>query len=294
MSMILRQSTINARGRLLDLSSPILMGVLNITPDSFYDGGAYDSVEDSVVHASKMIAEGAHVIDIGGMSSRPGAEMIDASEEVDRIAPVIERILKVEPDAIISIDTIYAATAREGLQLGAHILNDISGGRFDEEIVAVAAEYGAPFICMHMQGIPRTMQVEPAYDNVARDILQFFVERVSVLRDAGVKDIILDPGFGFGKTAAHNFQLLQKLGVFRFLELPILAGISRKSMVCRVLNISPKEALNGSTALHMLALQNGAGILRVHDVKEAQEVIRLYNFYESIKNQNDRTTTHAL
>jgi len=282
-----RQSTINARGQLLDLREPIVMGVLNITPDSFYDGGVHDTVADSVTHASSMIAEGASIIDIGGMSSRPGSEVIESSEEVDRIAPVIEGILKNHPEAIISIDTIHSDTARKTLELGAHIVNDISGGRYDEDMIAVVSEYGAPFICMHMQGMPKTMQVEPDYLDVVHDVLQFFVERVSVLREAGVKDVILDPGFGFGKTNEHNYQLLQKLGVFRFLELPILVGISRKSMICRILNLPAKDALNGTTALHMLALQNGAGILRVHDVKEAKEVVRIHDYYKRVTNQND-------
>ena len=286
-----RQSTINARGRLLDLSGPIVMGVLNITPDSFYNGGADATVEDAVIHASRMVAEGAHVIDIGGMSSRPGADLITSTEEVDRIAPVIEGILKAQPDTIISVDTIHADTARTAMELGAHMINDISGGRYDEDIIAVAAEYGAPFICMHMQGMPMTMQVDPVYNDVVHDVLQFFVERIAVMRKAGVKDIILDPGFGFGKTDVHNYNLLQKLGVFSFLELPILVGISRKSMICRILNVPPAEALNGTTALHILALQNGAGILRVHDVKEAREVIRIHTYYEGILRQNEVATT---
>lgn len=286
-----RQSTINARGRLLDLSDPIIMGVLNITPDSFYDGGRHNTVEDSVLHASKMIEEGAQIIDIGGMSSRPGSDVVDSPEELDRIAPVVEGVLKAQPDAVISVDTIHAETARIVMQLGAHMINDISGGRFDEDMISVSAEYGAPFICMHMQGMPKTMQVKPVYNEVVHDVLQFFVERISEMRSAGVKDIILDPGFGFGKTDTHNYQLLQKLGVFRFLELPILVGISRKSMICKVLNVTPKDALNGTTALHMLALQNGAGILRVHDVKEAQEVIRIHGHYESMKSLNDVAAT---
>ena len=286
--------TINCKGKLIDLSSPKVMGILNITPDSFYDGGARTTSEDSVNHAVKMIDEAAHIIDIGGMSSRPGADTIDSSEEIDRIVPVIEGILEVQPDTILSVDTIHASTARVSMELGAHMINDISGGRHDEEIIDVAAEYGAPFICMHMQGMPRTMQVEPAYDDVVHEVLQYFVERIDVLRGAGVKDVILDPGFGFGKTVAHNYQLLQKLGVFRFLELPILVGISRKSMITRVLNIAPAEALNGTSALHMLALQNGAGILRVHDVKEAKEVMRIHEFYESVKRQNDIASTHTV
>ena len=281
-----RHSTINARGHLLDMRAPLIMGVLNITPDSFYDGGAHDTVEDAVNHASNMIGEGAHIVDLGGMSSRPGSEIIDSAEEVDRIAPVIEGILKVQPKAIISIDTIHADTARVTMELGAHMINDISGGRYDEDIIAVAADFGAPFICMHMQGMPKTMQVEPVYNDVVHDVLQFFVERISVMREAGIKDVILDPGFGFGKTNTHNYELLEKLGVFRFLELPLLVGISRKSMICRVLNIAPKDALNGSTALHMLALQNGAGILRVHDVKAAVETVKIF---QQIVNRPDRS-----
>jgi len=291
--MVHRQSTINARGQLLDIARPVVMGVVNVTPDSFFDGGRHRTVQDSVSYALRMMKEGAQIIDIGGMSSRPGSGLIDSSTEIERITPVVEGILSAQPDAIISIDTIHSTTARVLMDLGAHMINDISGGRDDEDIVEVAAKFGAPFICMHMKGMPASMQDSPAYEDVALDVLKYFVQRISVLRNAGIKDIILDPGFGFGKTDAHNYELLGKLGVFKFLELPILTGLSRKSMICRVLKVKPDEALNGTTALHMLALQNGAGILRVHDVKEAREVIKLYEFYKSAQNQNETTTMHS-
>ena len=280
--MLKQQTTINARGSLIDLSEPQVMGILNVTPDSFYDGDRYATVETAVLQARRLLDEGAAILDIGGMSSRPGAEIISASEEIDRVGDVIVAILQEAPDAILSIDTIHAHTARTAIEMGVSIINDISGGRYDEEIVEVAASSGAPFICMHMQGMPHSMQVSPTYGDVVHEVLQYFVERVGVLRAAGVTDIIIDPGFGFGKTVDHNFELLHKLGVFGILELPVLVGLSRKSMVCRVLGVPPEEALNGSTALHMLAIERNAGILRVHDVKEAVEVIRLSQKLRSI------------
>ena len=278
--MLHDRQTLNARGKLLDISSPVVMGILNVTPDSFYDGGLHVSIDAAIQHTARMLDEGATVIDVGGMSSRPGSEIITPQEEVDRIGPFLDALCAAYPEAIFSIDTIHSATAREAIDRGASIINDISGGRFDPEILTVAGEMKTPYVCMHMQGIPKSMQVEPHYDDVVHDVLQYFVERVAAIKAAGVNDIILDPGFGFGKTDMHNYQLLKKLKVMGILEFPVLVGISRKSMICRVLGVSPKDALNGTTALHMLALQNGARILRVHDVKQARESIALHEFYK--------------
>lgn len=288
-----QQNTINAGGRLMDLKDPLVMGILNVTPDSFYDGGAYKAVENAVAQASRMLVEGAAILDIGGMSSRPGARLISPEEEMERVVPVIEAILTKHPEAILSIDTIHSLTAKRALESGAKIVNDISGGRHDVAIIDVAVQYNAPFVCMHMQGMPQTMQKAPSYTDVVHEVLQYFVERISALRSRGVKDIILDPGFGFGKTVAHNYELLAKLEVFKILEIPILAGLSRKSMVCRVIDVSPKDALNGTTALHMLALRHGASILRVHDVAEALEVIRLNAYYDTVTQSGEAVGNRA-
>ncbi len=276
--MLHQHRTLNACGKLLDLSSPLVMGILNATPDSFFDGGKYVGVDAAVSQAMHMIEEGADIIDIGGMSSRPGADLVEPDEEQGRVIPVIREILSAKPDTVISIDTIHSSTADAALNAGARIVNDISGGRFDEKIIDVTSAARAPFVCMHMQGMPKTMQNEPSYGDVVHEVLQYFVERLRVLRTAGISDVIIDPGFGFGKSVKHNYQILNKLNVFAILEMPVLAGISRKSMICKVLKINPVDALNGTTALHMVALQNGAKILRVHDVKEAREVIALYEF----------------
>lgn len=276
--MLHRHLTLNARGKLLDLSSPLVMGILNATPDSFYDGGKYVGIDSAVSRALDMIDEGADIIDVGGMSSRPGADLVDPGEEQSRVIPVIEKVLSAKPGTVVSIDTIHASTAEAALDAGASIVNDISGGRYEEKIITVAAAAGAPFVCMHMQGMPKTMQNAPSYGDVVHEVLQYFVERLRVLRSAGISDVIIDPGFGFGKSVEHNFQLLNKLSVFSILEMPVLAGISRKSMICKVLKVNPVDALNGTTALHMVALQNGAKILRVHDVKEAREVIALHDY----------------
>jgi dihydropteroate synthase len=280
--MIFAQQTLNVRGRLLDLSAPCVMGILNVTPDSFFDGGAYGSVEAAVTQATGMLEAGAQIIDIGGMSSRPGASIIPSEEEQRRVLPVVEAVHSKHPGAVLSIDTVWAETADRALEAGASIVNDISGGTFDTDITAVSALHSAPFILMHMQGTPGNMQKDPVYDDVAEEVLRFFIKQVRVLREAGVKDIVVDPGFGFGKTVEHNYTLLNKLGVFAILELPILVGISRKSMICKVLGVHPKSALNGTTALHMVALLNGATILRAHDVREVMEVIKLYQELQSV------------
>lgn len=270
-------SSINCRGRLLDLSGAVVMGILNVTPDSFFSGSRVGDTNTLLRQAEKMLSDGAAVLDIGGASSRPGAEEVPEMEEIRRVLPAIELILQYFPDTIISVDTWRASVAKAALDAGAGIVNDISAGRWDAEIYSVLAKSGCPYILMHAQGTPATMQANPHYNNVVQEVLDFFVQEVGNLRALGVHDIVLDPGFGFGKTIEHNYALLKNLQVFSNVTgLPILAGISRKSMICKVLGVKPENALNGTTALHMVALQQGARILRVHDVREAAEVIRLY------------------
>jgi dihydropteroate synthase len=274
--MLFEQQTINCRGQLLDLSEPLVMAILNLTPDSFYDGGAYKSDLQILNRAEQCYSEGAALLDVGGMSSRPGAEIIPPEEELRRVIPSIIAIKKRFPEFIISIDTLSSKVALEAVDAGATIVNDISGGRYDQEMIPTVAELKCPYILMHMQGTPATMQQAPVYDDVCETVLRFFAERIDLCRKAGILDVIIDPGFGFGKTLAHNYELLSNLELFRILELPILAGISRKSMICKALDIRPEQAGNGTTALHMVCLQQGARILRVHDVREALEVIKLW------------------
>jgi dihydropteroate synthase len=279
--MLHQQYTLNCKGKLLDLSHPIVMGILNVTPDSFYDGGKYVSDTSILEKAAKMLEEGAQIIDIGGMSSRPGAEIISVQEELDRVLPSIEMIIRHYPEAIISIDTIRSAVAKQAVQSGASIINDISAGKFDDQLFQTVADLDVPYILMHMQGKPKDMQENPAYKDIALEVLDFMIEQVGQLRALGVKDICIDPGFGFGKSLEHNYQLLKKMHIFKILELPILAGISRKSMIYKLLNTTPDKALNGTSALHMIALQEGARILRVHDVREAVEVVQLWQQLET-------------
>ena len=274
--------TLNCRGKLLSLEQPVVMGILNVTPDSFYDGGKYTR-KDAILHqAEVMLEEGARIIDIGGMSSRPGAEIITVEEELKRVAPAIESLLRRFPDTILSIDTVQSRVAREAVAAGAAIVNDISAGRFDERMYEVTGKLGVPYILMHMQGTPENMQQQPMYEDVVREVLDFFIAEVGKLRQAGVKDIILDPGFGFGKAVTHNYRLLRDMHVFRILDYPILAGLSRKSMINKVLGVAPAKALNGTTALNMVALQQGARILRVHDVLPAVETIKLWAQLENL------------
>lgn len=269
--------TLQCKGRLIDLSHPVVMGILNVTPDSFFDGGKYDNAHSVLRQAEKMLREGADLLDIGGASSRPGAVEVPEQEELQRVTPMIELILKEFPDALISIDTWRARVASAAVAAGAAIINDISAGNLDPKMFPTVAQLGVPYILMHMQGSPGTMQKNPHYEDVVTDVLDFFIQKTTALRVLGVKDIVLDPGFGFGKTVEQNYALLKNMETFRrVLDMPILAGISRKSMICKPLGISPAEALNGTTALHMVALQQGANILRVHDIKEAREVIRLW------------------
>ncbi|MDX1666302.1 MAG: dihydropteroate synthase [Saprospiraceae bacterium] len=275
------QETLNCRGKLLSLDSPAIMGIINLTPDSFYDGGSLGSDTELLNRAEKMLSHGAAILDIGGMSSRPGAEIISVDEELRRVLPGIELLVKNFPEAILSIDTVRAEVARKCVEAGARIVNDISAGRFDPEMYQTVSDLGVPYILMHMKGRPKDMQQQPEYEDVVCEVLDFLTAEVGKLRSLGVVDIILDPGFGFGKTVAHNYQLLNKLHLFRIGGLPLLCGISRKSMICKVLGVKPASALNGTTALHMVALQQGANILRVHDVEEAAEVVRLWEQLEN-------------
>ena len=270
------RTTLRCQEKLLDLHQPVVMGILNVTPDSFYDGGRYVTQDAVLRQAEKMLNEGAAMLDVGGMSSRPGAAVISVEEETNRVVPVIEWLSTAFPEAVISIDTVHAAVAKAAVAAGASIVNDISAGRMDTALYETVAELGVPYILMHMQGTPGTMQQNPIYADVVQEVLDFFIAEVGRLRALGVQDIVLDPGFGFGKTVTHNYQLLSHLHIFQMLDLPILAGLSRKSMICRPLGIPPTEALNGTTALHMVALQQGARILRVHDVRDAVEVVRLW------------------
>lgn len=279
------QRTLNCNGKLLDLEQPVVMGILNVTPDSFFDGGHYVGESAVLQQVESMLAAGASIIDIGGMSSRPGAKIISDEEELSRVIPVIELIIKKFPDIIISIDTVKSVVARRSTEAGVSIVNDISAGRLDKNLYETVADLGVPYVLMHMQGTPGDMQKNPVYEDVTQEVLDFFIREVGKLRTLGIKDIILDVGFGFGKTVEHNFQLLRNLHVFQILDLPILTGLSRKSMVCRTLDVTPTDALNGTTALHMVALQQGSRILRAHDVREAIEVIKLWQQLEQVNDE---------
>ncbi|MFO7621184.1 MAG: dihydropteroate synthase [Bacteroidales bacterium] len=267
---------INLRGRLLDLSTPRVMGIINVTPDSFYRGSRFTNDAGIINAASKMLEEGADIIDVGGYSSRPGADHISETEEKKRVLGAIRLIARERPDAVISVDTFRADIAREAVEeCGAHMINDISGGEADSRMFDVVGELNVPYVMMHMKGNPRTMQDNPVYTDVVAEILSWFGKRIFRLRSAGVKDIIIDPGFGFGKSIDHNFGILRSLSDFSIAGLPVMVGLSRKSMIWKTLGITSDQSLNGSTVLNSVALLNGADILRVHDVREAVEAIRL-------------------
>jgi len=268
--------TINCSGKLIDLNTPKIMGILNITPDSFYDGGKYKDEKGILKQTEKMLKEGATFIDVGAYSSRPGAAAISESEELARITPIVKLLLEEFPDTILSIDTFRSEVAAKCLEIGATLINDISAGKLDEKMFATIAEYKVPYIMMHMKGAPQTMQDETSYQELLTDIIYYFSERVAAARAIGINDIIIDPGFGFAKTTEQNFEILNKLEVFQNLNLSLLAGLSRKSMIYKTLETDSQNALNGTTALNMFALTKGANILRVHDVKEAVECVKLY------------------
>lgn len=267
---------INCRGKLLDLSTPKVMGILNITLDSFFDGGKFTEEKAIIDQAGKMLSEGADILDIGAHSTRPGATDIPENEELNRLLPAIAAIRNKFPDAILSVDTFRAKVAEACISAGASIINDVSGGEQDEKMFETVARLNVPYILMHMQGTPQTMQENPVYKDVTAEVNGYLLKKLTSLRGMGVKDIILDPGFGFGKTVEHNFSLLRNLEAFTLHGCPVLAGLSRKSMICKTLKVNPEKALNGTTALNMVALMNGASILRVHDVKEAIETIKLF------------------
>lgn len=267
--------SINCNGNLIDLSTPKVMGILNLTPDSFYDGGKYKSEKEILDQTEKMISEGAAFIDIGAYSSRPGAQPISEEEELARILPVLKLIIKTFPEALISIDTFRSAIARQTLALGACMINDISAGNLDAEMFKTVADFQVPYCIMHMRGTPQNMQDNIVYDNLVKDILYYFSKKINELRTLGLNDIIIDVGFGFSKNLDQNYELLQKLNLFTNLEVPILSGLSRKSMLYKLLGISANEALNATTAANTIALLQGTNILRVHDVKEANEVVKI-------------------
>lgn len=267
--------TLNCKGKLLVLDRPLVMGIINCTPDSFYAGSRFTVTDEVLRQAEKMLGDGADIIDIGGQSSRPGSQPVDAEEELKRVVPAIRAVIKKFPEAIISIDTWFAKVAAEAVAAGASMVNDISAGTMDQALIPAVASMNVPYILMHMQGTPQFMQLNPQYENVTREVLDFFVGRLQQLKTAGIQDVILDPGFGFGKTISQNFELLKNLSVFKMLEKPILIGVSRKSMVYQSLAVTADDALNGTTVLNTLGLMNGASLLRVHDVKEAKQAITL-------------------
>ncbi|ARV16243.1 dihydropteroate synthase [Polaribacter sp. SA4-12] len=269
--------TINCKGTLVDLSSPKVMGILNITPDSFFDGGKYKNEADILSQVEKMLFNDATFIDVGAYSSRPGAKHISEEEELNRIVPVINLLVKNFPEIIISVDTFRSKVAQETINAGAAIINDISGGKMDENMFSTAANLQVPYILMHMLGTPQNMQQNPVYNDVTKEIISFFAAQIHKLHQLKLNDIIIDVGFGFGKTIDHNFEILKNLSLFKNLDAPILAGISRKSMLYKTLDISAQEALNATTSANTIALLNGANILRVHDVKEAVEAVKIVN-----------------
>ncbi len=268
--------TINCKGQLIDLSVPKVMGILNVTPNSFFDGGKYKNEEEIISQVDKMLSEDATFIDIGAYSSKPSAEFVTETEEIERIVPVIELILKHFPDALLSIDTFRAEVAKASIQNGAAIINDIAAGELDDKMFDVIAKYNVPYIMMHMRGNPQTMQTLTEYDDIVKEMLFYFSEKVKKSRSLGINDLIVDPGFGFAKTTDQNYEVLQKMELFNLLELPVLAGVSRKSMIYKTLGNSAQEALNGTTVINTIALTKGAKILRVHDVKEAMECVTLF------------------
>jgi dihydropteroate synthase len=269
------KQSLNIKGRLIDLSTPKVMGILNITPDSFYHNSRTKTIDEALSKAAQFLNEGATFIDIGGYSSRPGAQDISIDEETDRLVPVVESLVKAFPEAIISIDTFRAKVARETIAAGAHIINDIAAGDMDEQMFETVAKLQVPYIMMHMQGTPQNMQQNPTYNNVLLEVIDYLAKKVAALRALHIHDVVIDPGFGFGKTIEHNYELLRQMEAFKIFKLPVLVGLSRKGMIYKTLGTTAAEALNGTSVLNTIALQKGAGILRVHDVKEAVECVRL-------------------
>ena len=269
--------TINCKGQLIDLAVPKVMGILNVTPDSFFDGGKYKDEKSILNQVEAMLKSGATFIDIGGYSSRPGADDVSEDEELRRVIPVIKIILKHLPETLISVDTFRSEVAKKSIETGAALINDISAGKGDDKMLSTIGDLGVPYIMMHMKGNPKTMQQYAEYNDVTKEVISYFAERIAAAHAEKINDIIVDPGFGFAKNTAQNYELLNNLELLNILDKSILTGVSRKSMIYKTLNITPDRALNGTTALHMVALQKGTSILRVHDVKEAMECITLYN-----------------
>jgi dihydropteroate synthase len=276
-------AALNCRGRLLYVEKPLVMGIMNVTPDSFYSGNSRNTVLEYVEQARAMLNEGADILDIGGQSTRPGAERISEEMEMERVLPVIRAIIDSIPDAVISIDTFYASVAEAAVKSGASMINDISAGEIDPRMIPRAASLNVPYILMHMKGSPEDMLQLAAYDDVVLEVMDFFIRKTDACRKAGIRDIILDPGFGFGKNSWHNFLLLSQLPVFSFMGFPILCGLSRKSTIYKTLGVDAALALNGTTVLNTIALIHGASILRVHDAREAKEAIQLLNAYDSAR-----------
>lgn len=267
--------TINCKGQIIDLSTPKIMGILNITPNSFYDGGKYSLENNAIAQVEKMLKEGATFIDIGAYSSKPNAEFVSEEEELNRIIPVVKTLIKEFPEALLSIDTFRSTVAQECINNGAALINDISAGSLDKKMMGVIASNNVPYIMMHLRGTPQTMQDQTNYEHIINEILTYFSDKVNKARSLGINDLIIDPGFGFAKTTDQNYEILSNLEQFKMLELPILAGVSRKSMIYKTLDTSPEEALNGTTVLNTIAITKGATIIRVHDVKEAMECVKL-------------------
>jgi dihydropteroate synthase len=276
-----KKVTLNAGGKLIDLSTPKVMGIINITPDSFYAGSRQPAIDDAVKQAGKMLTDGATFLDLGAYSSRPGADDISIQEETDRLLHVVEAIVAAYPEAILSVDTFRSSVAETAIKAGAHIINDISGGQLDENMFAMVAKLQVPYILMHMKGNPKTMQQLADYDDVFGEVYDYFVSRYHQLKQLGVNDVIIDPGFGFAKKPEHGYILMSRLQEFESLGLPTLVGVSRKKMIYGLLGVTAEDALNGTTALNTIALTKGANILRVHDVKEAIEAVKIWQTVNS-------------
>ncbi|EPR72536.1 Dihydropteroate synthase [Winogradskyella psychrotolerans RS-3] len=272
---------INCKGKLINLATPKVMGILNVTPDSFFDGGKYKDETAILNQVETMLNHGATFIDIGGYSSRPNADAISEEEELNRVIPIIKLILKHFPDTLISIDTFRSEVAKQSIEAGSALVNDISAGKLDDNMLSTIGKLGVPYVMMHMKGNPETMQQQTQYDDLTKEVIAYFAERIAAAHQEKINDIIIDPGFGFAKTVDQNFELLNQLELLQLTDKPILAGVSRKSMIYKTLNSTSENALNGTTALHMVALQKGAKILRAHDVKEAMECVTLYNQLKS-------------
>ena len=273
-----RKSTINLNGRLIDLAKPVVMGIMNVTPDSFFDGGKYKTEKKVINRAEEILEQGGTIIDIGAVTTQPGSEGVSTKDEIDRLLPAVKAVKKAFPDAFISIDTYRSWVALKVIEeCGPCIVNDVSGGNFDVHMFDTIGKLGVPYILMHIQGTPLKMQDNPVYEDIIRDISMFFTDAVKKLTKAGVKDVIIDPGFGFGKTMEHNYELLNRLDSFKVFQLPVMVGVSRKSMIYKLLGTKPDDALNGTSVINTLALIGGTDILRVHDVREAVEAVRIMN-----------------